>query len=95
MDGWGIPQAHRHDQPFIGAEGCSDRGLVDTVWVDSGLKERIGHIYDSPNHTFAAISQDIIYTWQGVVVRNRVGIKLSVIAYPTRYSFRIFLGNNE
>ena len=61
----------------------------------SSLKERICHVYLTPNAAFAAIREDLVDTGQGVYVGNCVVVEQSIIIDPTRVRGRVGFRNEE
>ena len=61
----------------------------------SSLKERIRHVYLTPNAAFATIGEDLVDTGEGVHVGNGVVIEQSIIVDPTRVRGRVGFRNEE
>jgi hypothetical protein len=62
MDGWCVPEAHGHYEPLIEPERRCHSCQVNVIWMDPRLKERVGHIELTPNFSFRAVGQNVVYS---------------------------------
>jgi len=56
---------------------------MDVVRVYSCLEKGVGHVQFTPDFPFRTVREYVIYAWEWVGVKNRVGIQDSVVIYPT------------